>query len=165
MGSVQDFISLFFVWCESRKLRGRGSSRFPCVTPVVENFSSDRTPFRIPSNISDRDLLQKQPMALTRWLISQKSPTTDFWQESKCESDQRCCECRMWVNCRCMEFVAADWCASKWFRLYKTMRNKKSYSWWFGKSELKKTRVVYRLDLFEERGKKGQYDLVCVERL
>ena len=26
----------FCVWCESRELGGRGSSRFPCATPVVE---------------------------------------------------------------------------------------------------------------------------------
>ena len=37
--SVQDFILL--LWCESGKLGSRGSPRFPCVTPVVESFSSD----------------------------------------------------------------------------------------------------------------------------
>ena len=31
----------FHVWCNSRELGGRGSSRFPCVTPVVESFFSD----------------------------------------------------------------------------------------------------------------------------
>ena len=30
----------FCVWCKSRKLGGRGSRRFPCVTPVVKKFSS-----------------------------------------------------------------------------------------------------------------------------
>ena len=30
---------------------------------------------------------------------------------------------------------------------------------------LKKTKVVYLLDLFEGRGEKGQWDLVCLERL
>ena len=30
---------------------------------------------------------------------------------------------------------------------------------------MKNTRVVYLLDLFEEREEKGQCDLVCVERL
>ena len=38
--SVQDFI-LLFLWCKSGELGGRGSPRFPCVVPVVENFSSD----------------------------------------------------------------------------------------------------------------------------
>ena len=28
-------------WCKSRELGGRGSSRFSCVTPVVESFFSD----------------------------------------------------------------------------------------------------------------------------
>ena len=39
-GSDQDFILLFF-WCKSGELIGRGSPRFPYVTPVVESFSSD----------------------------------------------------------------------------------------------------------------------------
>ena len=30
---------------------------------------------------------------------------------------------------------------------------------------MKNTRVVYLLDLFEEKGGKGQCDLLCVERL
>ena len=34
-----------------------------------------------------------------------------------------------------------------------------------GLTELKKTRVVYLLDLFEERGENGQCDLVRVEGL
>ena len=155
----------FFFWCESRELGGRGSSRFFCVIPVVETFSSDRVTFRIPSNISDRALLGKQSTALTRRPLLQKRSTTDFWQDSKCGSNWRCCECRVWVDCRCMEFVVAGWCARKWLRFYQTMRNKKSYFWWFGKSELKKTRVLYLLDLFEERGEDGQCNLVCVECL
>ena len=48
------------IWCESRELGSRGSSRFSCVTPVVEAFS-----FRILANISDGVPLQKQPMTLT----------------------------------------------------------------------------------------------------
>ena len=34
-----------------------------------------------------------------------------------------------------------------------------------GSTRLKKIRLVYLLDLFEGRRKKGQCDLVCVERL
>ena len=64
MGSVQNFVLLFCVWCESRELGSRGSSRFSCVTPVVETFS-DRVAFRIPPNISDGAPLQKQTTALT----------------------------------------------------------------------------------------------------
>ena len=55
----------FCVWCELRELGGGGSSRFPCVTPVVET-SSGRVAFRIPSNINDGAPLQKQPTGLTR---------------------------------------------------------------------------------------------------
>ena len=58
------FILLFCVWCVSRELGSRGSSRFSCVTPVVEAFS-ERVVFRIPSNISDGAPQQKQPTALT----------------------------------------------------------------------------------------------------
>ena len=36
VGSVQDFIFCFCVWCKSRELGGRLSPRFPCVTPVME---------------------------------------------------------------------------------------------------------------------------------
>ena len=119
--------------------------------------------FTIPSNISNGALLWKQPTGLTRWLLPQKSPTTDFPLDSRCSSNRRCCECWVWVGCRCMEFVVAGLCARTWLRLYQTMTNKKSYFWWFGKSKLKKSRVVYILDLFEERGEKWQGDLVCVE--
>ena len=40
VGSVQDFIFWFCIWCKSRELRGRMSPRFPCVTPMMESFSS-----------------------------------------------------------------------------------------------------------------------------
>ena len=30
---------------------------------------------------------------------------------------------------------------------------------------LKKTKLVYLLDLFERRGEQGQWDLMCLERL
>ena len=64
----------FCVWCKSRELGSRGSSRFPCVTPVLETFYSDRVVFRILTNINDGALLQKQSMALTRWLFLQSAP-------------------------------------------------------------------------------------------
>ena len=64
VGSVQNFILLFCVWCESRELGSRGNSRFLCVTPVAETFS-DRVAFRMPPNISDAAPLQKQPTVLT----------------------------------------------------------------------------------------------------
>ena len=64
VGSVQNFMLLVCAWCESRELGSKGSSRFACITPVVETFS-DRVTFRIPSNISDGAPLQKQPTALT----------------------------------------------------------------------------------------------------
>ena len=75
-----------YIWWESRESRGRGSLRFPCVTPVVET-SSDRVTFRIPSNINDGAPLWKQSMDLTRWLFPQKSSTADLRPDFKCGSD------------------------------------------------------------------------------
>ena len=65
VGSVQYFILLFCVWCESRELGGRESFScgFSCVTQVLETFS-DRVALRILSN-SDGAPLQKQLTTLT----------------------------------------------------------------------------------------------------
>ena len=76
----------FCVWCESRESGGRESSRFPCVTPVMET-SSDRVTFRIKSNINDGSPLRKQPTGLTRSLFLQKSSTADLQSDFKCGSD------------------------------------------------------------------------------
>ena len=116
-------------------IRRQGILRFPCVTPVVVTFSPDRVAFRIPPNISDGALLRKWPTALTPLLFPQNSPSTDFWQDRKYRSDRRCCENGVWVDCKCMEFVATGWCKKKWLRLYQTMKNKKSYFLWFRKSD------------------------------
>ena len=76
------------------------------------------------------------------------------------------------MDCRCMEFVAVGWCTRKWLRLYQTIRDLTSDDLRIvlvvtrlGVTGLKKTRVVYVLDLFEGKGEKKQCDLVCVERL
>ena len=76
------------------------------------------------------------------------------------------------MDCRCMEFVAVGWCTRKWLRLYQTIRDLTSGDLGIalvvtrlGVTGLKKTRVVYLLDLFEGKGEKEQCDLVCVERL
>ena len=29
----------------------------------------------------------------------------------------------MWVECKCIEFVAIGWCRTKWLTLYQTIRN------------------------------------------
>ena len=94
--------SCISLWFESGELRRRRSSRFPCVTTVVETFSSDRVTFRNPSNINNGALLKKQPMTLRRRLFPQKSSTEDFRPDSKCGSDWRCCECVVRVDCKCI---------------------------------------------------------------
>ena len=40
-GLFQDFIFWCCIWFNSRELGGGLSPRFPCVTPVMESFSSD----------------------------------------------------------------------------------------------------------------------------
>ena len=80
---------LLCVWCESGELEGRTSSRFPCVTPVVETFSSDRVAFRTPSNISDGTPLQKQQKSSKYRLFPEKNSTADFQSDLKCECDWR----------------------------------------------------------------------------
>ena len=39
--SFEDFIFWFCVWCKSKELGSRVGRRFPCVNPVMENFSLD----------------------------------------------------------------------------------------------------------------------------
>ena len=93
-------------------------------------------------------------------------------QIQPCRSDQRCCKCGVWVECKCMEFVATSWCTGKWLRLYQTIRHLISGDIGIppvvirlGVTRLNKIRIVYLLDLFEGRGEKGQCDLVRVESL
>ena len=98
------------------------------------------------------------------------SSTTDLRSDSKCGSDHTCCECGVWVECKYMEFVAAGWCTGKWLRPYQTIRNLTSGDIGIPLAviqlrvtKLKKIRIVYLLDLFDERREKGQSDLVYVE--
>ena len=63
-------------------------------------------------------------------------------------------------------------CWLMWLRLDQTMRNLTSGDLGIllvviqlRVTGLKKTKVVYLLDLFEGRGEKGQWDLVCLEHL
>ena len=65
------------VWCESRESEGRGSLRFPCVTPVVET-SSHRVTFRNLSNINNGAPLQKQSTGLTCFR-RKAPPQTSEW--------------------------------------------------------------------------------------
>ena len=104
----------FCVWCESRELGGRVSSRYPCVTRLVKTFSPDRVALRTLSNIHDGTPLRKQPTALTGWLFPQKRFTLDFWPDFKYGSDRRWCKYGVWVDCKCMEFVASGWFTRKW---------------------------------------------------
>ena len=80
--------------------------------------------------------------------------------------------CGVWVECKCMEFVAAGCCTSKWLRFDQTRRNLTSgyleillVVSRLGVTGLKITRIVYLLHLFEGRGENGQCDLVHAERL
>ena len=111
------------VWSKSGELGRRRSSRILCVTPMVESFSSGRVAFRILSNINDGAPLRKQPTVLTRRLFVQKRYTTDLRPDSKSGTHWRHCEYRVQVDCKCMEFAAAGWCAKKWLRFDQTITN------------------------------------------
>ena len=115
------------VWI--KRTRRQREFKILLCNPVVETFFSGRVASRIPSNICGRTPLKKQPTTLTCWLLTQKSPTIDFRQDSKCGSNLRSCGCGVCLDCRCMELVVAGWCARKWLRLRQTIRNKKSYFW------------------------------------
>ena len=66
-----------------------------------------------------------------------------------------------------MELIAAGWCTTKWLRFDQTIRNLTSGDLGIqlvvillGVTGLRKTRVMYLLDLFEGRGGKWQRDLL-----
>ena len=169
---AQSKILSYFIYvrCESEELGGRRSSRFPCVTRVVE--TSDGVAFRTPSNINYGAPLRKHPTVLTCRLFLQKSSTADFRPNSKCGSAWRYCEWGVWADSKCMKFVAAGCCTRKCLRYYQTLRNLTFGDLGIllvvirlGVTGLKKTRVVYVLDFFQGSGKTGQFDLVHVERL
>ena len=65
------------------------------------------------SNIHNGALLHKQPTALKCWLFPQKSFTAQVRLDFKCASEWRYCKCGVQVDCKCMEFVTADWCTGK----------------------------------------------------
>ena len=166
-GSVHDLSYCNCVWYESGELGGRRSLRFPCVSSVVEVFSSEKVAFRNPSNINDAAPLRRESTALTCRLFPEKKlhqrlPTgfqTRIWLEVLL----------MWgldglqvhvINSRSVlykEFVVVR------------LNYKKSYFWWLviwlGVTRLKRTRVLYLLDFFEGRRENGQCYLVRVECL
>ena len=93
-------------WCKSRKLGGRGSSRFPCVTPVVESFSTDllramirqghiQNPVKHPVQHPRWSSSAKIPNGLNTFTISEKNSNADVRLKSKCVSDWRYCKCRV----------------------------------------------------------------------
>ena len=64
----------------------------------------------------------------------------------------------MWVDCKCMEFIAVGWCTLKGSWFHQTIRNLTSGDLGIplvmirlGVTGLKNTRIVYLLDLFEGR--------------
>ena len=81
-------------------------------------------------------------------------------------------ECGVSVNCKCMEFVVTGCCTRNWLRFNQTIRYLTSGDLGIplkvsrlGVTDLKKTRVVSLLHLFEGRGENGQCHLVHAESL
>ena len=78
----------------------------------------------------------------------------------------------MWVDYKCVEFVAAGWCTRKWLGLDQTIRNLTSGDLGISLlviglrvTRLKKARVEYLLGLFAGRWEKEQCDILRVECL
>ena len=95
---------LLCVWFESRELRDRVSPRFPCVTPVIENFYSDF--LQAISYWTESHLESCQTSAI--WLFCENSNSlkalTIYTKKLKCSCLtgfqmylplERCCTC--WV--------------------------------------------------------------------
>ena len=59
-----------------------------------------------------------------------------------------------------MELVAAGWCARIWFRFDQIIGNLACGAS-AGSKWIEKDKVIYLLDLFEGRGEKELWDLVC----
>ena len=69
-----------------------------------------------------------------------------------------CVECGVWVECKCMEFVATGCCTRKWLRFDQTITDLTFGDLGIslvvsrlGVEGLKKIRAVYLLDLFQKR--------------
>ena len=65
----------------------------------------------------------------------------------------------VWVDYKCIKFLAAYWCTRKWLKLNQSVRNLTSGDLrillvviQLGVTRLKKAREVYLLDLLEARG-------------
>ena len=103
-GVSQRLNLLLCVWFESRELRDRVSPRFPCVTPVIENFYSDF--LQAISYWTESHLESCQTSAI--WLFCENSNSlkalTIYTKKLKCSCLtgfqmylplERCCTC--WV--------------------------------------------------------------------
>ena len=152
------------VWFESRELGGRGSPRFPCVTPVVESFPSDLlraiVSYWVESHLESCQAYHVFP---------QKSSTADVRLDSICASNWSCFKCEVRVDCKCMEFLVASLCRVKQLRLGQTIRNLTCGDLeivlvviGLGVVGLKKTRFVYLPDLFGGRGRRRGGVISCV---
>ena len=109
MQGQSNITSCYFCWCKSGELGGSSSLRFPCVTPVVESFSSDllwviiiywaESHLESCQNHDEAPICKIANNLNTLTIFAKKGPTTDVWLDSKCTSNWRCCKCGMWVDC------------------------------------------------------------------
>ena len=126
----QSKISFFgFVWCKLRELGGRVSPRFPCVIPVMESFPSDLLPAISYWTKSHPESCKTARRSSAKIINSLKKSTISARKlHCRCLTGckmrlwlERCCKCRVKVDCKCMEFVAAGWCAGKYLRPDRTL--------------------------------------------
>ena len=167
----------FCVWCKSRESRDRGSSKFPCVIPVVKEISSD-LPWAIISYWEESYLesCQTSPSSssvktangLNMLTISEKTSTTDVRLDYKCAYNWSCWKCRLQMHGICSHRLV-------YREVVETQSNyKKSYLWWFrypacgdatGSNWIKKDKFCVSPGLVCGKGEKRWHDLVCIEHL
>ena len=128
----------FHVWCKSRELGGRGSSRFPCVTSVLESFSSDIfwaiTSYRAESHLESCQISTMELSCENNPRLEQ----VDYF----CKKLHRRCSTGPWMcfwlkvsSMQGMSGLQVYWiCSSR--PLYSEVvearsNSKKSYFWWF----------------------------------
>ena len=57
-----------------------------------------------------------------------------------------------WVDCKCIEFIAVGCCTRKSSRFDQTIRNQKSYLWWFGNPACRECLLCFLAESMEHEG-------------
>ena len=127
---------------------------------MVESFPSDILQTTV-SYLAESRLESCQTSTLellceSRGLFRKKSSTADVRLDFKCTFDWRCCKCGVALDCKCMEFVAADWCTVKHLRVDQTVRNLTCGDWTGSNRTVKDQVCVTPGFVWGNRGPRGR---------